>query len=96
MAFKKLERTTLQLSMLMLSSLYVTNVNAVNPGSLITPASPEACVALESNADRLACYDTLFKIPEAETHCFLSVKRQLNWHPNRLNLKRLKKKSVRA
>ena len=72
MAFKKLERTTLQLSMLMLSSLYVTNVNAVNPGSLITPASPEACVALESNADRLACYDTLFKIPEAEKTPLLS------------------------
>ena len=72
MAFKKLERTTLQLSMLMLSSLYVTNVNAVNPGSLITPASPEACVALESNADRLACYDTLFKIPEAEKNPLLS------------------------
>ena len=72
MAFKKLERTTLQLSMFMLSSLYVTNVNAVNPGSLITPASPEACVALESNADRLACYDTLFKIPEAEKTPLLS------------------------
>lgn len=72
MAFKKLERTTLQLSMLMLSSLYVTNVNAVNSGSLITPASPEACVALESNADRLACYDTLFKIPEAEKNPLLS------------------------
>lgn len=72
MAFKKLERTALQLSMLMLSSLYVTNVNAVNPGSLITPASPEACVALESNADRLACYDTLFKIPEAEKTPLLS------------------------
>ncbi|MGE8560311.1 MAG: phospholipase A [Acinetobacter sp.] len=66
MAFKTIERTTLQLSMLMLSSLYVTNVNAVNPESLITPASPEACVALESNADRLACYDTVFKIPEAQ------------------------------
>ena len=72
MAFKKLERTALQLSMLMLSSLYVTNVNAVNSGSLITPASPEACVALESNADRLACYDTLFKIPEAEKTPLLS------------------------
>ena len=72
MAFKKLERTALQLSMLMLSSLYVTNVNAVNSGSLITPASPEACVALESNADRLASYDTLFKIPEAEKTPLLS------------------------
>ena len=29
------------------------------------PATAEACVALASNADRLACYDALFKIPEA-------------------------------
>ena len=52
MAFKRIERTTLQLSMIMLSSLYVANVHAVNPDSLIAPASAEACVALESNADR--------------------------------------------
>ncbi len=32
----------------------------------IKPASPEACVSLLSNVDRLSCYDTLFKIPEAE------------------------------
>ncbi|CAB1212589.1 phospholipase A [Acinetobacter bouvetii] len=64
MAFKSIERTTLQLSMIMLSSLYVANINAQTPDSLVTPASPEACVALDSNADRLACYDALFKIPE--------------------------------
>ncbi|TCB48798.1 phospholipase [Acinetobacter sp. ANC 4779] len=78
MAFKKLERTTLQLSMIMLSSLYVTNVNAVSPESTITPASPEACSALESNADRLACYDTLFKIPEDEKTPLLSERQAAN------------------
>lgn len=34
--------------------------------SAIKPASPEACVALASNIDRLACYDVLFKVPEQE------------------------------
>ncbi|NNH01238.1 phospholipase A [Acinetobacter sp. ANC 5414] len=78
MAFKIIERTTLQLSMIMLSSLYVTNVNAVSPESSITPASPEACVALNSNADRLACYDTLFKVPEAEKTPLLSERQAAN------------------
>ena len=78
MAFKRIERTTLQLSMIMLSSLYVANVHAVNPASLITPASPEACVALESNADRLVCYDTLFKVPEAEKPALLSERQAAN------------------
>ena len=78
MAFKTIERTTLQLSMIMLSSLYVTNVNAVSPESSITPASPEACVALESNGDRLACYDTLFKVPEAEKTPLLSERQAAN------------------
>ncbi|WP_407304365.1 phospholipase A [Acinetobacter sp.] len=78
MAFKTIERTTLQLSMIMLSSLYVTNVNAVNPESLITPASPEACVALDSNADRLACYDTLFKVSEDNKTPLLSERQAAN------------------
>lgn len=78
MAFKKFERTTLQLSIILLSSLYVTNVNAVNPDQLIAPASPEACVALESNADRLVCYDTLFKVPEANKTPLLSEREAAN------------------
>lgn len=78
MAFNRIERTTLQLSMLMLSSLYVTNVNAQNPESLITPASPEACVALESNADRLVCYDTLFKVAEADKTSLVSERQAAN------------------
>ncbi len=78
MAFNRIERTTLQLSMLMLSSLYVTNVNAQNPESLITPASPEACVALESNADRLVCYDTLFKVAQVDKTSLVSERQAAN------------------
>ena len=72
MAFRMIERTTLQLSITMLSSLYVTNVNALNPSSSINPASPEACVALESNSDRLTCYDTLFKASQTDKVSLLS------------------------
>ena len=37
-----------------------------NSTATIKPASAEACVGLESNADRLACYDAFFKIPESQ------------------------------
>lgn len=64
MAFKFFGRTTLQLSMLgMFSSLFAMHVNAQDPDTLIKPVSGEACAALESNPDRLVCYDTLFKPP---------------------------------
>ena len=72
MAFKTFECTTLKLSIFMLSSLSVSTSYAVSPENLIAPASAEACVALESNADRLSCYDTLFKVPEAEKTTLLS------------------------
>ena len=65
MAFKSFERGVLSLSVIMLSTAYAA-ANAQDPDSLITPASPEACVALESNADRLACYDALFKLPAVD------------------------------
>ena len=72
MAFKTFECTTLKLSIFMLGSLSVSTGYAVSPENLIAPASAEACVALESNADRLSCYDTLFKVPEAEKTTLLS------------------------
>lgn len=72
MAFKTFECTTLKLSIFMLTSLSVSTSYAVSPENLIAPASAEACVALESNADRLSCYDTLFKVPEAEKMTLLS------------------------
>ena len=65
MAFKAFERSVLSLSMVLLGSAY-TAAHAQDPAAQISPASPEACVALESNADRLACYDALFKVPATE------------------------------
>lgn len=65
MAFKSFERGVLSLSVIMLSSAY-TAAYAQDPLEQISPASPEACVGLESNAERLACYDTLFKVPATE------------------------------
>jgi len=65
MTFKSFERGVLSLSIMMLSSAY-TAAYAQDPAEQISPASPEACVGLESNAERLACYDALFKIPATE------------------------------
>lgn len=65
MAFKSFERGVLSLSVIMLSSAY-TAAYAQDPLEQISPASPEACVGLESNAERLACYDALFKVPATE------------------------------
>ncbi|TCB33712.1 phospholipase [Acinetobacter sp. ANC 4910] len=65
MALKSFERGVLSLSVIMLSSAY-TAAYAQDSAEQISPASPEACVGLESNADRLACYDTLFKTPATE------------------------------
>lgn len=65
MAFKAFERSVLSLSMILLGSAF-TAAYAQDPAAQISPASPEACVALESNADRLACYDALFKVPATE------------------------------
>lgn len=63
MALNSFKRSTLQLSVL-LGCAVGTQVNAeetvVNSPM---PATAEACAALESSAERLACYDALFKIP---------------------------------
>lgn len=66
MAFNPVERTSWSLSVTALSALFVTHVQALEATVVTIPPTPEACVALESNAERLACYDTLFKLPEAE------------------------------
>lgn len=62
MAFTHFERTALQLSVL-LSAMAAVSASAQSTVPAPKPATPEACVALESNADRLACYDALYKIP---------------------------------
>ncbi|MEN8992948.1 phospholipase A [Avibacterium paragallinarum] len=72
MAFKSLERTTFQLSLIALSSMYVSTVNAQNADVAAKPATAEACVALESNAERLSCYDALFKVQPAEKEMLVS------------------------
>ena len=63
MAFKSFERGHLELSVVaILGSFATSGVNA----QVTTPASPatvDACVALASSAERLACYDSLFKAP---------------------------------
>ncbi|OTG91467.1 phospholipase A [Acinetobacter sp. ANC 3813] len=63
MAFNSFERTTLQLSIL-LGSMTAAGAYAQTSELTAQPATAEACVALTSNADRLACYDAVFKIPE--------------------------------
>lgn len=63
MAFIHFERTALQLGIL-LSAMAAASASAQTNPAAPTPATPEACVALASNADRLACYDALYKIPQ--------------------------------
>ena len=63
MAFKSFERGHLELGVVMtLSALASSMVNAQTtiPAA---PATVDACVALASSAERLACYDSLFKAP---------------------------------
>jgi len=63
MAFKSFERSHLELSIVTILSSFATagaNAQATTPAS---PATVDACVALASNAERLACYDSLFKAP---------------------------------
>ncbi|NHB58952.1 phospholipase A [Acinetobacter sp. 194] len=77
MPFKHFERTPLNLSIfLMLNFVGVSVSHAEDPSTQINPASSQACVALESNADRLACYDALFKIPNVDSSAPVYVSEQ--------------------
>jgi len=75
MALNSFKRSTLQLSVL-LGCAVGTQVNAeetvVNSP---TPATAEACAALEISAERLTCYDTLFKIPVTDKPAIVSERR---------------------
>lgn len=75
MALNSFKRSTLQLSVV-LGCAVGTQVNAeetvVNSP---TPATAEACAALEISAERLACYDTLFKIPVTDKPAIVSERR---------------------
>ena len=75
MALNSIKRSTLQLSVL-LGCTVGTQVNAeetvVNSPM---PATAEACAALESSAERLACYDALFKTPVTDKPEIVSERR---------------------
>ena len=76
MTFKLFERTPLNLSILvMLGFTGVSISHAEQQTDSIQPASTQACIALESNADRLACYDALFKTPTQDSPVYVSEQR---------------------
>ncbi len=59
----------LGLSTVLLGSASMMQLHAAGD---ISPASADACVALQSNADRLACYDALFKVPTTDVQPLVS------------------------
>ncbi|ENU29733.1 hypothetical protein F991_02220 [Acinetobacter sp. CIP-A165] len=63
MVFKSFERRYLELGVLTILGSLTTSLANAEATAPTSPASAEACVALASNADRLACYDRLFKAP---------------------------------
>ncbi len=68
MAFQN-KPVVLGLSTVLLGSASMMQIHAAGD---ISPASADACVALQSNADRLACYDALFKVPTADVQPLVS------------------------
>lgn len=72
-------------------------IEAVQTSATITPTSPAACIGLESNSDRLACYDALFKVADtAKTTPVIEQKAALNPSPSveqsELNTQSIKEK----
>ncbi|WP_216934231.1 phospholipase A [Acinetobacter sp. BY484] len=76
MALNLIKRSTLQLSVL-LGCTVGTQVNAEENTVVNSPnpATAEACAAVESSAERLACYDALFKIQPADMPQIVSERR---------------------
>lgn len=75
MSFKNFERTPLNLSILMMLSFGLVTIAHADDTAQVNPASTQACVALESNADRLACYDKIFKTPTVAPQVLVSEQR---------------------
>ncbi|WP_423854848.1 phospholipase A [Acinetobacter guillouiae] len=75
MSFKNFERIPLNLSILMMLSFGLVTIAHADDTAQVNPASTQACVALESNADRLACYDKIFKIPTVAPQVLVSEQR---------------------
>ncbi|EOR07794.1 phospholipase A [Acinetobacter genomosp. 15BJ] len=63
MAFKSFERSHLELSILAILGSLATSLSHAESTAPASPATVDACVALAANAERLACYDSLFKAP---------------------------------
>ena len=63
MAFKSFDRGHLELSVVAILGSITTSFTHAQETAPASPATVEACVALASNAERLACYDALFKAP---------------------------------
>lgn len=78
MTFKLIERTPLKLSILTVLSFWGVNSAFAVDVMPANPSTAEACAALESNADRLACYDVLFKAPDAQRPVLVSEKQAAN------------------
>ncbi len=75
MSFKSFERTPVNLSILMMLSFGLVTTGYADDATQVNPASTQACVALESNADRLACYDKIFKTPAVSAQVLVSEQR---------------------
>lgn len=76
MALNSFKRSTLQLSVV-LGCTVGTQVNAEEKIVVNSPmpATAEACAALEISAERLACYDSLFKIAITDKPVIVSERR---------------------
>ncbi|WP_180191037.1 phospholipase A [Acinetobacter sp. YH01006] len=76
MALNSFKRSTLQLSVV-LGCTVGTQVNAEEKIVVNSPmpATAEACAALEISAERLACYDSLFKIVVTDKPVIVSERR---------------------
>ncbi|WP_159515798.1 phospholipase A [Acinetobacter sp. 18QD2AZ41W] len=76
MALNSFRRSTLQLSVV-LGCTVGTQVNAEEKIVVNSPmpATAEACAALEISAERLACYDSLFKIAVTDKPVIVSERR---------------------
>ena len=88
MALNSFRRSTLQLSVV-LGCTVGTQVNAEEKIVVNSPmpATAEACAALEISAERLACYDSLFKIAITDKPVIVSERRAAEVAPEPDNLK---------
>lgn len=75
MSFKSFERTPLNLSIITMLSFGLVSIAQADDAAQINPASTQACVALEANADRLDCYDKIFKTTNAQAPVIVSEQR---------------------